>query len=140
MQLEFYANGVISMIDLDVLSAHNSGVVNIGRECKQVWNAVKIDDESVAPFQCNIIGMAGSYKLNHGQERTECPKGLLSDRLIPCNTCHGRCVNVRAGHPKYYQRNPDTPTLINGEPVGEWGTELHVGDIITVGKIDIRVV
>ena len=85
MKLEFYVNGEVSLIDLDSLSTEHAGIINIGRKCKQVWNAVKIDDESVDPFQCNIIGSAGTYKLNHGQERTECPKGLLSSRLIPCN-------------------------------------------------------
>jgi hypothetical protein len=139
MKLEFYINGVISLIDLDKLAAEHAGIINIGQKCKQVWNAVKIDDESVDPFQCNIIGSAGSYKLNHGQERTECPKGLLSSRLVPCNTCTGRCVNIRAGRPKYYQRTPETPTLVNGEPVSEWGTELHEGDTITLGKVTLRV-
>ena len=66
MKLEFYTNGVISIIDLDKLAAEHAGIINIGQKCKQVWNAVKIDDESVDPFQCNIIGSAGSYKLNHG--------------------------------------------------------------------------
>ena len=95
--------------------------------------------ESVDPFQCNIIGSAGSYKINHGQERTECPKGLLSSRLIPCNTCTGRCVNVHAGRPKYYLRTPETSTLVNDAPVSEWGTELHEGDTITLGNVNLRV-
>ena len=139
MKLEFYTNGVISIIDLDKLAAEHAGIINIGQKCKQVWNAVKIDDESVDPFQCNIIGSAGSYKLNHGQERTECPKGLLSRRLVPCNTCTGRCVNIRAGRPTYYQRTPETPTLVNGEPVSDWGTELHEDDTITLGNVTLRV-
>ena len=50
MKLEFYINGVISLIDLDKLAAEHAGIINIGQKCKQVWNAVKIDDESVDPF------------------------------------------------------------------------------------------
>lgn len=55
MKLEFYVNGEVSLIDLDSLSTEHAGIINIGRKCKQVWNAVKIDDESVDPFQCNIL-------------------------------------------------------------------------------------
>ena len=51
MKLEFYTNGVISVIDLDSLAAEHAGIINIGQKCKHVWNAVKIDDESVDPFQ-----------------------------------------------------------------------------------------
>ena len=50
MKLEFYVNGEVSVIDLDKLAAEHAGIINIGRKCKQVWNAVKIDDESVEPF------------------------------------------------------------------------------------------
>jgi hypothetical protein len=48
-------------------------------------------------------------------------------------------VNIRAGRPKYYQRTPETPTLVNGEPVSEWGTELHEGDTITLGNVQLKV-
>lgn len=116
--------------NLNELGVKYSGVVNIGQKCKQVWNTIAIELESVDPFQCQLIGSGESWRLNEGQNRTECPKGLLSSKLIPCNGCLGRCVNIRAGRPKYYQRDPETPTLINGEKIGQWGTEIKTGDFI----------
>lgn len=139
MKLEYTINGEVTSVDLDALAEDYSGIINIGKKCKQVWNTVMIDDESVDQFQCNLIGRSGSYRLNHGQQRTECPKGLLSDRTVPCNTCTGRCVNIRAGRPKYFHRNPETPTLVNGAPVGEWGTDINEGDVITLGNIELKV-
>lgn len=129
------------VVDLAELYQQYSGVVTIGQKTKKVWHAVAIEDESLDVFQCHLLGAgADSWKLNHGQNRTECPKGLLSPRLIPCNGCTGRCVNVRAGRPKYIRHNPEVPTLINGEPVSEWGTEIKVGDVISLGEVRALVI
>lgn len=140
MRLEVIVNDKTTTYDLNELGVKFSGVVNIGQKCKQVWNTIAIESESVDPFQCHLIGRDKSWRLNEGQNRTECPKGLLSCKLIPCNGCLGRCVNIHAGRPKYYQRDPETPTLINGEKVGQWGTELKTGDVISIGGAIINVI
>lgn len=121
------------------MGAKHSGVLNIGQKCKQVWNTIAIDDEGADPFQCHLIGSGDSWRLNEGQNRTECPKGLLSSKLVPCNGCLGRCVNIHAGRPKYYQHDPQSPTLINGKNIGKWGEQLKVGDVITFGEVTINV-
>lgn len=121
------------------MGAKHSGVLNIGQKCKQVWNTIAIDDEEADPFQCHLIGSGDSWRLNEGQNRTECPKGLLSSKLVPCNGCLGRCVNIHAGRPKYYQHDPQSPTLINGKNIGKWGEQLKVGDVITFGEVTINV-
>lgn len=126
--------------NLDELASAYSGIINIGKQAKQVWNTIAIDDDSIDSFQCNIIGPSGGpYRLNEGQERTECPKGLMSEKLVPCNGCLGRCVNIRAGRPKYNQRIPATPTLINGESLSEFGNILKSGDVITIGNYLLNV-
>ena len=139
MELEVITKDNTVVFNLTELGAKYSGVVNIGQNCKQVWNTIAIDSGQVDPFQCHLIGTGDSWRLENGQERTECPKGLLSSKMIPCNGCLGRCVNIHAGRPKYYKRTPETPTLINGESVGQWGTQLKVNDVITIGEVTINV-
>lgn len=140
MKLEVIVNDLTMTYDLNELGTKYSGVVNIGRKDMHVWNAIAIEAESVDRFQCHLIGSGDSWRLNEGQNRTECPKGLLSSKLVPCNGCLGRCVNLRAGRPKYYQRDPETPTLINGQKIGQWGTELNPGDVIGFGDVKINVI
>lgn len=70
-------------------------VITIGRKCEEVWNAVAIDCESISEFQCQIQYADDKWIISNGQIRTECPKGLRSNRLIPCSFCMGRCVNLR---------------------------------------------
>lgn len=140
MKLEVTSNGNIETFDLDALATQFGGVVNIGRKSDEVWNTIAIDSEGVDNFQCSLIGSAGgSWRLSNGQHRTECPKGLLSSKMVPCNGCLGRCVNLRAGRPKYYQRVPETPTLINNADVSQWGTELNPGDVISFADVTIKV-
>jgi len=139
MVLEATVNGQVLSYDLTKLAEQHQGIINIGRYCREVWNAIAIDDESVDPFQCNVIVAGDSCRLSHGQERTECPKGLMSNKLIPCNGCMGRCVNLHAGRPKYYQRNPESPTLVNGSPVETYGSQIVPGDVITLGNVMLNV-
>ena len=139
MELEITTKDNTAVFNLPEIGAKYSGVVNIGQKCKQVWNTIAIDSEQVHPFQCHMIGSGDTWRLEEGQERTECPKGLLSSKMIPCNGCLGRCVNIHAGRPKYFKRTPETPTLINGQSIGQWGTQLNVGDVITIGEVTINV-
>ncbi len=140
MILEIKVNGALTTVDLEDQAAACSGIFNIGRKCKEVWNTIAIEDESADPFQCNIIGaVGGSWRLTHGQHRTECPKGLLSRNTIPCNTCMGRCVGAHPGKARYFQRNPEVPTMLNGKPLSEWGSVIQPGDTISFGNVIISV-
>ena len=76
MKLAIHTSSGVVLTDLDKLAAQYQGTISIGQKCKHVWNTVAIEDESVDPFQCQIIGVAGNLKLKNGQNRTECPKGL----------------------------------------------------------------
>lgn len=136
-----YKNGEnVTFADLDQLAVTYSGIVNIGRKCKEVWNTIAIEDESIDPFQCNLIGaVGGSWRLTHGQNRTECPKGLLSNKTIPCSSCMGRCVGVHPGKARYYQRTPEILTMLNGKPLGKWGEIINPGDTISFGDVTISV-
>lgn len=97
--------------------------------------------EEEIPFQCQIVGAAGgSWRLKQGQNRTECPKGLLSNKTVPCRSCMGRCVGPNPGKAKYYQRNPDTLTLLNGKQLSEWGNEINAGDIVSFGNVSVSVI
>lgn len=139
MKLEITINNEVTVVDLEPLTSLQAGIVTIGKKCEEVWNAIPLVSESVDPFQCHLMGAAGEWKIINGQERTECPKGLRSPKLVPCNGCMGRCVNIRPGRPKYPQRLPENPTMVNGEPISEWGQPLNVGDIISFADVDIKV-
>lgn len=137
MKLEIYSTNSQQTCDIDALAEQYSGAINLGRRCEDVWNAIALYDETTDPFQCHLIGcVGGPWRLHHGQNRTNCPKGLKSDKLIPCNSCEGPCRN---GKPKYPNRMPQMPTLINGKPVSDWGTYLNAGDEIRIGETVIRV-
>lgn len=140
MQLEIKTNGKTKTVDLDELAAMYSGIINIGQSCNKVWNTIAIEDESADPFQCNLVGAAGgSFRLKHGQNRTLCPKGLLSNKTIPCGSCVGRCVSAHPGKAKYAQRTPEIQTTLNGKPLSEWGNEINPGDTISFGNTTIEV-
>lgn len=139
MQINVTINNSTETFDLTELGAKYSGVINIGRKCKQVWNTIALDSESIDTFQCHLIGSGDSWRLEDGQERTECPKGLLSSKMVSCNGCLGRCVNIHAGRPKYYKRTPESPTLINGESIGQCGTQLKAGNVITIDDVTMSV-
>ena len=53
MKLVYKSSENITVADLDQLAVTYSGVVNIGRKCKEVWNTIAIEDETIDPFQCN---------------------------------------------------------------------------------------
>lgn len=134
-------NNTSKTYSLDELAEMYSGIVNIGKSCKQVWNTIAIEDESADPFQCNLIGAAGgSWRLKHGQNRTECHKGLISNKNMPCRSCMGRCVGPNPGRAKFYQRNPEIQTLLNDKPLSEWGNEINPGDSIRFGNVEINVI
>lgn len=141
MKLQYKINDVNTTIDLDELADIYSGIVNIGRKCKEVWNTIAIEDDSVDPFQCQLVGAAGgSWRLKHGQNRTECPKGLLSNKTVPCRSCMGRCVGPNPGRAKYHQRNPETQTLLNGKQLSDWGNEINAGDTVSFGNVSVSVI
>ena len=51
MKLVYKTSENITVADLDQLAVTYSGVVNIGRKCKEVWNTIAIEDETIDPFQ-----------------------------------------------------------------------------------------
>ncbi len=114
-------------------------IITIGKRCEEVFNSVAIDDDGISEFQCQIQYADDKWIIRNGQIRTECPKGLRSSKIVPCSCCMGRCVNIRAGNPKYYWRYPEMDTLINGKKIPENGAELMSGDIFRIGDIEIRV-
>lgn len=160
MTFEINTDGHTESISLDVLADKYSGIITIGRKCDEVWNAVAIDDDSIDMFQCHIIGFAGSsFRLNEGQNRTDCPIGLKSSYTVPCQHCSGSCTGTCSssctsgdcyhdplpqgscahGKPKYFPRTPMSATLVNGAPIGKYGTILSEGDVITIGHVTINV-
>ena len=140
MFLEIHISDKVESCDLDALSASVGNIITIGKKCKEVWNALPIDDDSVDTFQCHLLGAGGEWQLKQGQVRTECPKGLLSSKTVPCNGCMGRCVNIHPGRPKYLQRYPEVPVVYNGTQMGEYQSEfLKAGDEIALGNVKILV-
>jgi len=115
-------------------------LVTLGKKCDEVYNCVDIDSEGIDPFQCQFTkDNEGNWTIQHGQIRTECPRGLISFRQIACNTCPGRCVNIRPGRPHYFWRYPEQKTFLNDIPLDDQKHLLNPGDIIRIADVNISV-
>ena len=104
------------------------------------YNSIRIDDESVDIFQCQLSKVGETWIIENGQFRTNCPKGIRHDKEIVCNACRGCCVNGTPGHPTYSWRKPKMPTLVNGEEIPDGGIVLNDGDGIMAGNIIMQVI
>jgi len=115
-------------------------LVTLGKKCDEVYNCVDIDSDNVDPFQCQFAkDDDGNWTIQHGQIRTECPRGLISARQIACNSCPGRCVNIRPGRPHYFWRHPEQETLLNDIPLDQEKHLLNTKDTIKIADILISV-
>ena len=96
----------------------------IGGKDDKVYNTITI--EGFDTFQCSILYNAEekTWTIQEGQTRTECPKGLLSERSRACLMCRGCCVNPNTASPRYTLRIPKTPTLVNGKTIPLKGIRL----------------
>jgi len=79
------------------------------------------------------------WKVQNGQWRTDCPKGIRSRLQHACSLCMGCCVNIHPGHPTYDWRLPQKATKVNGKEITTDGVKLNDGDVIEVGKQFIKV-
>lgn len=110
-------------------------VVWIGGRNQHVNNTIALDPSKADTFQSSIEWVEGKGWLIHqGQLRTECPKGIRSDRQHACSMCMGCCVNGTPGRPTYSWRLPSRLTLLNGMPIPSEGSILQEGDSITFGE------
>ena len=91
-------------------------------------------------LQAEVGSSAGNWKVQDGQWRTECPKGIRSRLQHACNLCMGRCVNSRPAHPTYSWRAPKNSTRLNGVELTHEGMELKDGDVIEAGNLQLSVV
>jgi len=108
--------------------------VTVGRGSEAVHNCIAIGSVEVDEFQCQLVqDSEGGWMVRRGQLRTECPRGLRSDRQVACNTCTGRCVNVRPGRPDYSWRRPEVPVFLDGVEVLDEYIPLHSGSRLTFG-------
>ncbi len=111
-------------------------LVTLGRRSDEIYNCVDIDSEHLDPFQCQFSrDDAGRWTIQHGQLRTECPRGLKSARQIACTSCPGCCINIRPGRPNYFWRHPAHDTLLNGHPLDSTPHLLHPNDSIEIADI-----
>lgn len=124
-------NGKTERYSLEDLVNYARMVVWIGAPGEGVYNTITI--EGIDTFQCSITLRkdSGEWELCNGQVRTECPRGLMSNRAKACSLCMGRCVNPRTANPVYSFRNPQMSTLLNGVVVGSSPIILKNDDIIS---------
>ena len=110
-------------------------IITLGRLSDEAYNVIALEDPTVDLFQCQFTRTSdGNWKVQNGQWRTECPKGIRSRLQHACSLCMGCCVNVRPAHPIYDWRLPEKPTLLNGLEISSEGVELKDGDVIQVGE------
>ncbi|MCF0198655.1 MAG: hypothetical protein HUK02_04935 [Bacteroidaceae bacterium] len=126
------ATGAVRSLELESLITATRQVVWIGCEHEDAYNTVTATGYD--PFQCSVVhdAQADTWTLVHGQLRTDCPKGLLSDRAKACSMCPGCCINPHPASPSYSHRHPKQSTLLNGTPVTEQGTRLIGGETVSV--------
>lgn len=128
------------MTDLESLLSVGRRIITLGRSSEEAYNVVALDDEALDVFQCQFTRSGEGWKVQNGQWRTECPKGIRSRLQHACSLCMGCCVNVRPAHPIYDWRMPEQATKVNGVDIkDEEGVELKDGDVIEAGSRRIRV-
>ncbi len=128
------------LMDVESFLSKARTIVTIGRASEEAYNVVPLQDEEADVFQCQLSRADEGWKVQNGQWRTECPKGIRSRLQHACNLCLGRCVNVSPAHPKYSWRMPEKATLLNGVALTSEAKVLQDGDVITIGKTNIKVV
>ena len=118
-------------IDLEAHLSKARTIITLGKNSEEAYNVIALDEETIDLFQCQFTRTAeGSWKIQNGQWRTDCPKGIRSRLQHACNLCMGRCVNTRPAHPTYGWILPKHPIRLNGVEIGNDGVELHDGDSI----------
>ena len=129
-------------IELEGLLSRARTIVTLGRSSEEIYNVLTMEDETVDVFQCQFVTAENGWKVQNGQWRTECPKGIRSRLQHACSMCRGCCVNPRPAHPVYSWRMPEHPTLLNGKALKGEGTELQDGDVLQVGnrKVVVEIV
>ena len=118
---------------LEQLLSQERSLITLGRQSDKAYNVIAIDDEGVDTFQCQLSLCEAGWKIQHGQWRTECPKGIRSRLQHACSLCMGRCVNTRPAHPTYSWRMPEKVALVNGTELTNDGVLLQQGDMIALG-------
>lgn len=133
MNIHITNNGKTESLVLESLITPVRQVIWVGKHSETVYNTIHV--EGIETFQCSITfdKEANTWLLTHGQVRTECPRGLMSNRAKACSMCMGRCVNPRPANPTYSLRMPTEETLLNGEAVPAEGALLTEGDTISFG-------
>ena len=127
-------------VDLESHLSKARTIITLGKNTEEAYNVLALDEESVEIFQCQFTRTAeGNWKIQNGQWRTGCPKGIRSRLQHACNICMGRCVNSRPAHPTYSWKDPKNSTLLNGVELNHEGMELKDGDVIAVGHLHFSV-
>lgn len=128
-------------VDLESHLSRSRTIVTLGRESEEAYNVIALEDPTIDLFQCQFTRTSdGNWKVQNGQWRTDCPKGIKSRLQHACALCMGCCVNVRPAHPVYNWRFPARPTLLNGKEIPTEGVMLNDGDMLSVGDMSIKVV
>ena len=117
-------------VDLESHLSKARTIVTLGKNSEEAYNVIALENDSIDLFQCQFTRTsAGNWKVQNGQWRTECPKGIRS-----------RCVNSRPAHPTYSWRAPKNSTRLNGMELTHEGMELKDGDVIEAGNLQLSVV
>ena len=128
-------------VDLESHLSKAHTIVTLGKNSEEAYNVIALEDDSIDLFQCQFPRTsAGNWKVQNGQWRTECPKGIRSRLQHACNLCMGRCVNSRRAHPTYSWKAPKNSTRLNGMELTHEGMELKDGDVIEAGNLRLSVV
>lgn len=131
MEIRIVSNNKTEWFSLEKYITPVRMVVWVGARSEEVYNTICV--EGVDTYQCSITfdKATGAWMLSHGQVRTECPKGLKSDRAKACSLCRGCCVNVSTANPTYSLHTPKMKTLLNGKALGKEPIALSQSDCVS---------
>lgn len=124
--------------------ARNTGrlMLTIGRESDDTFNFIALR-ESMSTYisRCHatleLNPQSHTWSLRDGQWRMDCDIARKSSDTYPCRSCLMSCSDPARHHSEWHRSL--NGTYIGSREIGSEPTLLHIGDIITVGDVKMRI-
>lgn len=124
--------------------ARNTGrlMLTIGRESDDTFNFISLR-ESMSTYisRCHatleLNPQTHTWSLRDGQWRMRCDIARKSSDTYPCRSCPMPCGDPARRHSEWHRSL--NGTYIGSREIGPEPTPLHIGDIITVGDVKMRI-
>ena len=127
---------------LESLLQGNSRILTMGRQANECYNAIPIKEtlsSYISRCHCTLEldNERRCWIIRDGQWRMDCSIGLRYKEMFPCKVCSAPCQNENRGKPRW--KLSMNGTYVNSSEIDKTGTPLHLGDIISIGDVKLRV-